>query len=50
MIKIKLKLLAIKDILTNSKFYLVTFDDKEEVKWRTAYGIEEDKIYYKHFQ
>lgn len=47
--KIKLKLLAIKDIITNGKFYLITFDDKDEIKWRTAYGIDEDEICKKHF-
>lgn len=47
--KLKLKLLAIKDILTNGKFYLITFDDNDDIKWRTAYGIDEDEICKKHF-
>jgi hypothetical protein len=46
--KFKLKLLAIKDIITNSKFYLVTFNDKGGIKWWTTYGIDEDEI-RKHF-
>ena len=47
--KLKLKLLAIKDIITNGKFYLITFDDKDDIKYRTAYGIVEDYICNKHF-
>ncbi len=47
--KLKLKLLAIKDIITNGKFYLITFNDKDDIKYRTAYGIDEDYICDKHF-
>ena len=47
--RLKLKTLAIIDILTNGKFYLITFDDKDEIKYRTAYGIDEDEICEKHF-
>ena len=47
--KLKLKLLAIKDIITNGKFYLITFDDKDDIKYRTDYGIDEDYICNKHF-
>ena len=47
--KLKLKLLAIKDIITNGKFYLITFDDKYDIKYKTAYGIDEGYICDKHF-
>ena len=38
------KLLAIKDIITTKKFYLITFKENEDVNWRTEYNIDRDDI------
>ena len=47
MITIKLKILAIIDILVSKKFYLVTFTEDNEVNWRTEYNIDADEIHDK---
>ncbi len=36
---IKRKLLAIWEIITTDKFYLVTFKNDGDVNWRTEYNI-----------
>ena len=41
--KVRLKLLALIDVLINDRFYLVTFNDKDEIKYRTQYGINEEE-------
>jgi hypothetical protein len=42
---IKRKVLAIWDIITTNKFYLVTFKDNGDVNWRTEYNMIRE--YYK---
>ena len=43
--KLRLKIIAILDIISNNKFYLITFD--KDVKYRTEYGIVADVIHDK---
>ena len=41
------KLVAIIDIIRDNKFYLITFDENDEPKWRTEYNIIIDEIHEK---
>lgn len=40
--QIKLKLMAIWDIIINKRFYLITFTDEGKVNWRTVYGVPDE--------
>ena len=45
--KLKLKLLAIIDIIMSDKFYLITFTPEEDVDMRTQYNIKSEDIHDK---
>lgn len=42
--KIKLKVMAIWDIIFSKRFYLITFTDEGKVNWRTVYGVSDECV------
>lgn len=41
---IKLKAIAIWDIIISKRFYLITFTNEGKVDWRTAYGVPDECV------
>ncbi len=46
-LRLKLKIRALIDVISSKKFYLITFDEDTNVKWRTEYNINPDEIHDK---
>ena len=42
--QIKLKLMAIWDIIISKRFYLITFTDEGKVNWRTVYAVPDECV------